>query len=45
VDLAFLGRSYAGENEVMPLMATVAPFSVADRLPSTVAPNVPFKLA
>src|SRR5688500_3745613 len=37
--------SYAGENEVMPLTATVAPLSVADNPPSTVAPMLAFKVA
>src|SRR5712691_9923958 len=31
---------YAGENDVMPLIATVAPFSVEDTPPSTVAPTL-----
>ena len=36
---------YAGENEVIPLTATVAPFSVLDNPPSTVAPMLAFSVA
>ena len=36
---------YAGENEVMPLIATVAPLSVPDSPPSTVVPIFALKLA
>ena len=35
---------HAGENEVIPLTATVAPLSVPDNPPSTVAPRLALKL-
>lgn len=39
-----IGLLHAGENEVIPLIATVAPLSVPDSPPSTVAPRLALKV-